>query len=282
MSDPGGCTLCAGPRLSPPVLSSRWSSDAGQGPTTSDVVVDDDAHGLYLVARGLGPEPDRTQAVQAAAAAAVTLVLRSIALDPRAPLDVLARLAVEDANSVTWRRRAHMSPDVRVVLTLLLVRNGQVAVGHVGHARLLRIAGGQPIPLTVEHTVLGEHQRLGYPRPVGPPRLTRSLGESMFVDVDVSVHPLELGASYVLLSSGFERVDASDELTPVVCGFEPARVPAKLIELARERGEHERLSALVVEPASLEAQPSEAPLGPPSRSRPDRVPPQRGVIRGLP
>ncbi|MCA9710158.1 MAG: hypothetical protein KDK70_30240, partial [Myxococcales bacterium] len=159
------CILSAIERLSPAVLSSRWSSDAGRSPATSDVVVDDDTHGLYLIARGLGPEPVRTRAVQGAAAAAVSLVLRSIALDPRAPLDVLARLAVEDANGVVWRQHRERRHGVQVVLTVLLIRNGQVAVGHVGDGQVLRLVGGLVVPVTVQHTLAGDHDRRGYPLP---------------------------------------------------------------------------------------------------------------------
>lgn len=238
------------------MLSSRWSSDAGNHPTTSDVVVGDDAHGLYLVARGLGPEPRRTHAVKSAAAAAQSLVLRSIALDPRAPLDVLARLAIEDANGAVWRQRDPAHDGVQVVLTLLLVRNGQVAVGHVGHGQVLRVVGGVTVPLTMEHTVAAEHGRLGYPPPEDiidrPDRLTRSLGERMFVDVDVHGHALTSGTTYFLLSSGFGGARLSDEVGRLASDLELSRLPAKLIEIARSVGQQERLSVLVVHPPRRE------------------------------
>lgn len=240
------------------VPSSRWSSDAGLHPTSSDVVVDDDAHGLYLIARGLGPTPLRTQAANAAASAAVSLARRSIALDPRTPLGVMARLALGDANAVVWRMRA---PDeaapLQVVLTLLLVRNGEVAVGHVGHGRVLEVVGERVTRLTAEHTVPGDHAQWGYPAPSAgasaPVELTRYLGQRMFVEADLVERALPAEATYLLLGPGFgePRLDEALARTTVL---RAPRVPAKLIELARSAGEPGRLSALAVR-ASAPARP---------------------------
>lgn len=236
------------------VPASRWSSDAGREPTTSDVVVDDDTHGLYVLARGSGPEPLRTQATENAAAAVVSLVLRSIALDPRASLEQLARLAVEDANSAVWRQLAEAGggAGVQVAMTVLLMRHGRLAVGHVGNGRALGLVDGHLVRLTAEHTVAAEHQRRGYPQPEGrvaaSTALTRWLGERMFVEVDVRTRNAVLGARYMLLSPGFEIADAEAEIVEIAANRDPDRAVAQMIDRARAAGTDERLSMLLVRP----------------------------------
>lgn len=256
-------------RLLLDVRTSYWSSDTGVTPTSSDVVVDDDRHGIYLIARGTGPRPRRTRIVQSAVAAAVSLLHRSLSLDATVPLEILARLAVEDANAVVWRQRGPGFRDTRVVMTLLLVRDDEIAIGHVGHGRVLEIADGRATALTRPHTVDGDCGRLGYlpPTPNSPlsHTLTRQLGERVCIDVDVQTHRRNPNAQYVVLSPGFERVDIAGMLGRLIRTLPPSRVAGHLIEQARTSGQTDRLSALLI-PAVTEAadtRPLHLPAQPP-------------------
>jgi serine/threonine protein phosphatase PrpC len=200
----------------------------------------DEARGVFLVVDGVGG----AAAGETAAQAAVDLI-RGWDLDGEESV----REAIAAANNRIFEM-AGEDPELRgmaCVLTLAVVRDGEITIGHVGDSRLYLIWNGAIRKLTSDHSPVGEAEDAG--------ELTEE--EAMF-------HPRR---HEIFREVGSRRRDASDDgfIQTLKCRFHPNaaillcsdgltdQVPAAYIREIVERydGDSARVARELVEAANL-------------------------------
>lgn len=120
----------------------------------------DEAHGIFLVADGVGGQA----AGELAAQIAVEAIRESLATTAETePAGERVRTAITAANNRIFQR-AQEEPGfagMACVLTLALVQDGRVTIGHVGDSRLYLIWNGAIRKLTSDHSPVGEGEDAG-------------------------------------------------------------------------------------------------------------------------
>ena len=103
-------------------------------------------------------------------------------------------------------------------MTVALVEDGAVAIGHVGDSRAYRLRSGGLEQITEDHSLVGELVRSGNLSPeearVHPQRnvVTRALGSDPDVDVDTFTVEALLGDVFLLCSDGLSSMVEDEEI----------------------------------------------------------------------
>lgn len=182
----------------------------------------------------------------------------------QAPHGTLANAALKAALEEAGRRVFLLGgpPDNRgrpgsTVVALLLGERG-LDVAHVGDSRAFCIRAGQIYPLTRDHSVvqsmidsgmISEAEAIGHPE---ANKITRALGMSPEVDVELRPEPMELfpGDIFLLASDGLtDLVLAADILRSVRQTLDNntfAHACKQLVELANDRGGHDNITVQMV------------------------------------
>jgi protein phosphatase len=132
--------------------------------------------------------------------------------------------AVERANQEVFDT-AQEHPELfnmQTTATVVMLDNDSLAIGHVGDCRLYRVRNGRVAVLTKDHSRAAELLRLRLIKPEeaqqhpGRHQLTRSVGSSPFLRVDLVKEKTNYGDAYVLASDGLwselEALDIRDAL----------------------------------------------------------------------
>ena len=225
----------------------------------------DPVRGLFLVVDGVGGQA----AGERAAETALGLVRARLERETGSVEDRV-REAIGLANDEIYRR-ASLKPEwkgMACVLTVAVVSNGDVVVGHVGDTRLYKLRGGRIDKLTRDHSPVGEREDAG--------ELTE--GEAMrhrrrnevYRDVgsephdpdepgfiDVARHPFEPDAAILLCSDGLSDMVPSEEIAGIVRAGagHPQRVVRDLIDAANDAGGKDNVTVVYVEGPAFAASP---------------------------
>ena len=141
-------------------------------------------------------------------------------------------------------------------VALLFTRNIGI-VAHVGDSRAYRFCKGKLERLTTDHSLINDLVMAGVMSPqdaVNHPdahRITRALGMAPQVVVDVrELTGIGVGDRFLLCSDGLTDLVSDDEIAGLVSGAAREAlqsVCSALIDLAKERGGHDNVTALVAE-----------------------------------
>ncbi len=202
------------------------------------------AVGLFVVCDGMGGHNAGEVASRTTAVEVRTQVARAFA-SALLPSEQLALLkhAVRTANAVVYDRAQH-DPALHGMGTTcaaLLVGSRYALLAHVGDSRIYRLRGAHFEQLTTDHNLahLGGH---------GAHVLTRSIGQTADVEVDMRAEPVQVGDIFVLCTDGV----ALDPVTFVKCLQVPLRRAAfVLVEEAIRRGSTDNCTAVVVRVEAL-------------------------------
>jgi serine/threonine protein phosphatase PrpC len=212
----------------------------------------DPERGIFLVVDGVGGHP----AGDLAAQTAVDVIRGSEFGD-----DDSVREAIARANNRIYEL-AEERPELRgmaCVLTLAVVRNGKVTIGHVGDSRLYLIWNGAIRKLTSDHSPVGEDEDAGelseaeamqHPRrnevfrDVGSRR--RGPEDGDFIQIlKCRFRP---DAAILLCSDGLTDHLTAAEVRQIVDRFDgdAARVAAELVDAANQAGGKDNITAVFV------------------------------------
>jgi PPM family protein phosphatase len=212
----------------------------------------DPERGVFLVVDGLGG-----QAAGEVAAETAVEVIRDCALDGEDGI----RQAISEANNRIYELAAGR-PELRgmaCVLTLAVVKDDDVLIGHVGDSRLYLIWKGAIRKLTRDHSPVGEGEDAGelteeeamtHPRrhevfrDVGS--RPRQPGDPEFIDIrQCRFRP---DSALLLCSDGLTDHLTAGELREIVERYagDPSRVAADLVEAANDAGGRDNITALFV------------------------------------
>lgn len=158
----------------------------------------------------------------------------------------LREMALEGAHSQDSREM------MGTTLTVGLVHEHTLTLGHIGDSRAYLVRGGLIAHLTEDHTIA---QRLIAAGKMTPEEaatskyrnaLSQALGASEKIAPDFSSYPLEPGDWVVICTDGLTRYLKDAELVELVSepGQTPEQVCQKLIELANGRGGRDNVSVV--------------------------------------
>jgi PPM family protein phosphatase len=232
----------------------------------------DAARGILLVVDGVGGHAAGGQAAETA----VTM-LRARLERETGPVEDRIREAITIANNEV-HRRASLHPEWKgmgCVLTVALVNDGAVTVGHVGDTRLYKIRRGEILKLTRDHSPVGEREdarELSEAQAMRHPRrneVYRDVGaephEPSDPDfIDILHERFEPDSALLLCSDGLTDTVSSAAIARVVFEYagHPYEVVRALIDAANDAGGKDNVTVVYAEGAEFAASPGEMDRAP--------------------
>jgi protein phosphatase len=222
-------------------------------------------HGLFLVADGMGGHRAGDVASRMATETVAAFFNTTAREDATWPFHYDPNLSAEENRLVTGikvanksiyeasaRNREHHGMGTTVVGILFAPSAKRIYVGHVGDSRCYRVREGKIEQLTQDHSLLNdylrampdltEEQKDELPRNV----ITRALGMTESVQVDISASEPSAGDVYVLCSDGLSGMISDDEIREVVnAAATPEEAAEKLVALANDHGGEDNVTAVV-------------------------------------
>jgi PPM family protein phosphatase len=219
----------------------------------------DEKLGAYLVVDGMGGRA----AGERAADLAVEAIRETIGSPGGAPGTAEERIrgAIAAANHRIYEE-ARLHPEfhgMACVLTLALVEEEHITIGHVGDSRLYLISGGMIRKITRDHSPVGEDEEAGevteqeamqHPRrnevfrDVGS--RPRSADAEDFIDIRKCRFPA--AGAILLCSDGLSDHLTSSRIREIVEGYsgDPVHVAHNLVDAANQAGGKDNITALFV------------------------------------
>jgi serine/threonine protein phosphatase PrpC len=213
------------------------------------------ALGAYLVVDGVGGQA----AGERAAEIAVAAIREAIAGEGAAEARVRGAIAAAN-NRIYDEAQANPALDgMACVLTLALVENGEITIGHVGDTRLYLIGGGAIRKLTSDHSPVGEGEDAGelteeeamlHPRrnevfrDVGS--CPRSADAAGFIEIRQCRFPSD--AALLLCSDGLTDHLTSRRIREIVDRYsgDPEQTARNLVDAANLAGGRDNITALFI------------------------------------
>jgi serine/threonine protein phosphatase PrpC len=235
------------------------ASDAGrQRSANEDRVYVDEARGVFLVVDGMG---GHAAGEKAAETALDVLRERVPSLETSLNLEHELREAISAANNAI-HRLSESSPEyngMACVLTMAVIRDDQVTVGHVGDSRLYLAWNGELRKITSDHSPVGELEDAGEISEQEAMRHPRR--NEVYRDVGSQIHnadDLEFvetktflfrpDAALLLCSDGLSDLLTSAQISSIVEHYDgnPDAVAQHLIEAANQAGGKDNVSVVFV------------------------------------
>jgi len=212
------------------------------------------SHGwLFVLADGVGGHERGEVASRLAVECVVEGFRESRAHEPHTTL--LPRLAEKANLRVYEAGRAAAPGGARMATTLVAcaLRHDRAVIVHVGDSRCYLIRKGRATQLTSDHTVANEQFRLGIissgESSAASTRhlLLRSLGNDLFVNVDLNQTQVVPGDALLLCCDGLHgALEASDMARVVTQNHNPQEAAQQLVKLANDRDGSDNISAQVI------------------------------------
>jgi PPM family protein phosphatase len=217
-------------------------------------------HGwLFALADGVGGE----ERGEVASQTAIETLIEGFRAAPRGEAHtVLMPRIVQSANTRIYELGRAASPGGSRMATTLVAcafRYDRVVVAHVGDSRCYLIRRGLASQITRDHTVVAEQVRLGLlsPREAAQAEtrhlLSRSLGNDLFVNVEIGDRQLQVDDVLLLCSDGLHGAVESTEIGEIVRWNPELETAArKLIALANERDGGDNVSVQLIRVRGVE------------------------------
>lgn len=216
----------------------------------------DPERGIFIVIDGMGGEA----AGEKAAETALDFLRRRLERPTGTALERV-REAITVANNEIFQlaRRNPAWVGMGCVLTVALIENGRVTIGHVGDSRLYRIRAGKIEKVTHDHSPIGtredegeldEIEAMNHPRRF---EVYRTVGQVEHTPLDrefveIQEIPFDKETAVLLCSDGLSDHVTSDEISRVVYenAKDPAAVVTGLVEAANAAGGKDNVTVLFV------------------------------------
>ena len=236
-------------------LASRTDTGRERGRNEDEIYVSKE-RGAFLVVDGVGGEDGGDVAAEIAAE---TIKDR---LGNGGPVEERVREGIALANRNILDRveeESHLE-GMSCVLTLAILEEGQVTVGHVGDTRLYVVTPDGIDKKTSDHSFVGvleEEGELSEQEAMQHPRrneILREVGTEQHGPhdedfIDIYDFPFEPESALLLCSDGLTDLVRSDEIQEIVlqCAGNPEKTAESLVNEANTRGGKDNISVIVVE-----------------------------------
>src|SRR3954463_344339 len=251
------------------VLAAALSDPGRERENNEDRVLCDAERGIYAVIDGVGGESGGEIAAQTALEILQARLSRrtTAAARPRRPPPPrapprLVREAIALANKQIWER-AQANPalaGMACVLTVAVVDDGQVTIGHVGDSRLYLLKPGKIKKVTRDHSPVGAREDTGEiseAEAMAHPRrneIFRDVGSAPHEPdeegfIDVTRIAFEPDAALLICSDGLSDLVTSQAILGTVeaGAGNPKRAAQALIDAANQAGGKDNVSVVLVE-----------------------------------
>ena len=150
--------------------------------------------------------------------------------------------------------KAQEEPEYRGMGTTciaLLMDGGNAFLSHVGDSRAYVVREGRIEQLTEDHSLVNEKIKAGLITPEQARThklkniITRSLGYTEDVEIDVQVRAVRRGDHFLMCSDGLSNLVETGEIGEIVLDAGPQEAARRLIELACERGGDDNVTVLI-------------------------------------
>ena len=170
------------------------------------------------------------------------------------PLAGALRESIEAACATVFQKSREVAQlqGMGTTCIALLMKDEQAIIGHVGDSRAYLVRQGQAYQLTEDHSLVNEQVRAGLLTPEEAKRsklknvITRSVGFEEDVLVDLLGLATEAGDKFLLCSDGLSNLVTIDEIREALLKDPLEEVPAKLVDLANQRGGDDNSTVIVV------------------------------------
>jgi serine/threonine protein phosphatase PrpC len=149
-------------------------------------------------------------------------------------------------------------------LTAAMVRDDEVALGHVGDSRAYVLRDGQLKRLTKDHSLVEELRRQGRlteeQAEEHPQRsiITRALGPEPQVNVDTMTFPARDGDVFLLCSDGLTTMVSDEEIQEILVGSKNLRSAVnQLVDAANRGGGRDNITAVAFRVAEADSEEGE-------------------------
>jgi protein phosphatase len=222
--------------------------------------VDARTHGwLFALADGVGGE----ELGEVASQTAIESLVAGFRAAPRGEAHtVLMPRLVQSANTRIYELGKAASPGGSRMATTIVacaLRYDRVVVAHVGDSRCYLIRRGAALQVTRDHTVVAEQVRLGLlsAREAAQAEtrhlLSRSLGNDLFVNVEIDDRQVQVDDILLLCSDGLHGPVESNEIGEIVKWNPDLPTAArKLIALANDRDGGDNVSVQLIRVRGVE------------------------------
>ena len=154
----------------------------------------------------------------------------------------------------TESKRDKEKTGMGTTLTMGIITGEKVIIGHVGDSRAYHLSGPLFQRITDDHTVVSEmlkDGRISKEEVSNHPRrhmLTRALGTSGAVEIDVENISLEKGDILLFCTDGLTSLVSDAEIKQVLLekGDEPEKAVQFMISLANNRGGFDNITVVIV------------------------------------
>lgn len=174
----------------------------------------------------------------------------------------LLRRLIQAANHAVYEAGRAASPGGVAMATTIVccgLRYDRAVIAHVGDSRCYLIRRGGAAPLTRDHTVSAEQVRLGVitakegAESVNRHLLSRSLGNDLFVKVEIGDHTVIPGDILVLCSDGLHHsVSPSDMSRLLTPDSDLGAAARQFVALANERDGSDNVTLQIIRIRSVE------------------------------
>lgn len=217
---------------------------------------------LFAVADGMGG----AQAGEVASRIAAGAFERRGQLSDDAPaegqLEEIAQRANREIHRLAQEDSSHAG--MGTTLTAAMVRDDEVAFGHVGDSRAYVYRDGQLKRLTKDHSLVEELRRQGRlteeQAEEHPQRsiITRALGPEPSVNVDTMTFAAKDGDVFLLCSDGLTTMVSDDEIREILAEARSLRSAVnKLVDAANRGGGRDNITAVAFRLADADAKEGE-------------------------
>ncbi|MBI5096634.1 MAG: Stp1/IreP family PP2C-type Ser/Thr phosphatase, partial [Nitrospirae bacterium] len=209
---------------------------------------------LYIVADGLGGHAGG----EVASRIAVEAIKECIASTDNASLKIRDSVitAINEANLKILSEAGKEKNLHGMGTTVAVVMNGgnTAIVAHVGDSRVYLVRGDVITRITKDHTIVEEYIRLGLLTPQDalyhPSKymLSRALGTSGDVDVDITELQFQAGDTLILCTDGLTNMVSDKEISDVILELSPSpeKITDKLIALATKNGGIDNITVITI------------------------------------
>ncbi len=241
-------------------VTARWRSAVATDPglvreRNEDRCFIDNERGVFLVVDGIGGHAGGEIAAELAVD-----TIRLALLSSRGSTASRVRSAIVEANNVIHRTADANSAwqGMSCVLTLAVVEDNRITVGHVGDSRLYLIWNGAIRKITSDQSPVGEQEEAGLLTEAEAMRHPRR--NEVFVDVGsrprhlqddfIQIRELDFkpDAALLLCSDGLSDLVTAAEILGVVESYDgrPESVPQALVDTALVAGGRDNVSVVFV------------------------------------
>ncbi len=217
-------------------------------------------HGwLFVLADGVGGQERGEIAARTAVESVVAGFRQAPTGEP--PGTLLERL-VQNANTHVYDVGRSAGPggiNMATTLVACTLRFDRAVVAHVGDSRCYLLRRGHTTSLTRDHTLASEQVSLGVlsageaAEAATRHLLSRSLGNDLFVGVEISEHAVLPGDVLLLCTDGLHGAVTASEMVHIVSSTTNLNAAAHaLVALANERGGSDNISVQLIRVRNVE------------------------------